>query len=102
MVSKGTSGRSSDRGKAVPAASKPGRDEATVEITPADETKHDLPKVEDKPSAAEATSVPSAAARSAASGKPAWNEPAEPADSVSADRTDARFGRAESPSAAAA
>ncbi|WP_245627605.1 DUF3566 domain-containing protein [Actinomadura oligospora] len=112
------SGRSSERGKAVPATSKPGRDEATVEITPSvDETKHDLPKIEDRSSSASSKSVTSAAAKSASPkpaakapgrpvaggpSKPAWDEPAEPADSVSADRTDKRFTRAESPSAAAA
>ncbi|MEV5573614.1 DUF3566 domain-containing protein [Spirillospora sp. NPDC052269] len=108
------SGRSSDSGKAVPAASKPGRDETKVDITPSvDETKHDLPKVEGS-SSAKSRTVTSAAAKTGsaakasgrpvagASSKPAWDEPAEPADSVSADRTDKRFTRAESPSAAAA
>ncbi|MEV4251899.1 hypothetical protein AB0J52_01880, partial [Spirillospora sp. NPDC049652] len=80
LVNKGTASGRSDRGKAVPAASKPGRDEATVDITPpVDETKHDLPKVEDKPSSARSTSMPSAAAKPAGrpaggSAKPAWDE----------------------------
>ncbi|MFC4908759.1 DUF3566 domain-containing protein [Actinomadura gamaensis] len=106
---KGTSGKPPARGKAVPATSRPGRDEATVEIT-ADETKHDLPKVEDKPSVSSAAAKKPAPAKSQAAsqgkspgkGKSAWNEPAEPADSVSTDRTEKRFARAESPSAAAA
>ncbi|MCP2340576.1 DUF3566 domain-containing protein [Actinomadura rupiterrae] len=107
---KGTTGKPPARGKAVPATSKPGRDEATVEIT-GDETKHDLPKVEDRPSVTSAAAKPGpgrpgsakpGSAKPSGPAKPAWDEPAEPADSVSTDRTEKRFTRAESPSAAAA
>ncbi|MFF5262510.1 DUF3566 domain-containing protein [Actinomadura viridis] len=76
-------------------ASKPGRDEATVEITPAEETKVDLPRVEPEAERPEIAPVKDTGDASD------WTKPAEPATSVSGTRTESSgptFSAAEPPS----
>ncbi|XVQ11010.1 DUF3566 domain-containing protein [Spirillospora sp. CA-255316] len=108
-------------------AAKPGRDEATVEIPPAEETKADLPRIEAEPapsSTAKTEPEPSDAAGGArdqaeiapvkdtpgappvppapsdSSAEPSWTKPAEPAASVSSRRAEPSFGAPESPAPA--
>ncbi|GAA3962740.1 hypothetical protein GCM10023085_51630 [Actinomadura viridis] len=76
-------------------ASKPGRDEATVEITPAEETKVDLPRVEPEAERPEIAPVKDTGDASD------WTKPAEPATSVSGTRAESSgptFSAAEPPS----
>ncbi|MFC5744929.1 DUF3566 domain-containing protein [Actinomadura rugatobispora] len=89
-------------------AAKPGRDEATVEIPPAEETKADLPRIEPEPSGEAAgrdqpeitpvRDTPGAPpAASDSSSEPSWTKPAEPAASVSSGRAEPSFGAPEPP-----
>ncbi|MQY05269.1 DUF3566 domain-containing protein [Actinomadura macrotermitis] len=96
--------------KTVAASAKPGRDEATAKLPALDETTPDLGTVKDaaakKPAKAKEpvvkdtakdavaeptlTDVPVAPVKDAA--EPSWTKPAEPAGSVSRDRTDKPLG----------
>ena len=96
-------------------AAKPRRDEATVEITPAEETKTDLPRVPAEPGGTsgsgpsgdgaggkaeippvEDTPAPAAGSSSGSgSSGPGWTKPAEPAGSVSSRRAESPAGAPE-------